>query len=85
MAQPTPYVPTADFSQDEVNSLSGRSTVNTTKLDAELAAISLTATQFLTNLALLQRDDGKLKDSIIETYMLSATILAMFVSIGAGP
>lgn len=85
MAQPTPYVPVTDFSNDEATNLSGRSTVRTAQLDAELAAISLTATQFLTNLALLQRDDGKLKDSIIETYMLSATILAMFVSIGAGP
>ena len=85
MTQPTAYIPTTDFSQDEANNLTGRSTVRTAQLDAELAAISLTATQFLENLALLQRDDGKLRDSIIETYMLSATILAMFVSIGAGP
>jgi hypothetical protein len=45
MAQPTPYTPTTDFSQQEANNASGRSTVNTAALDAELANIEQTLDQ----------------------------------------
>lgn len=85
MAQPTPYVPTVDFSQEEANNVAGRSTVRTERLDVELANIALTASQFIANLALIQRDDGKIKDSLIETYALSAAVLALFVTTGSQP
>lgn len=85
MAQPTQYSPTTDFSQDEANNLAGRSTVRTAQLDAELAAIALTAQNLITNIGLLQRDDGKLKDSIVEMYALSAGVLALFYAEGSAP
>lgn len=85
MAQPTQYTPTTDFSQEEANNIAGRSTVRTAQLDAELAAISLTAQNLITNIGLLQRDDGKLKDSLVEMYALSAGVIALFYSGGSAP
>lgn len=75
MSQPTPYTPTTDFSQDEANNLSGRSTVRTANLDAEFANIGTTLGQMLANLALLQRDDGRLKDLACELHTLSPEVL----------
>jgi len=75
MSQPTPYTPTTDFSQDEANNLSGRSTVRTANLDAEFANIGTTLGQALANLALLQRDDGRLKDLACELHTLSPEVL----------
>lgn len=76
MAQPTPYLQTTDFSNDEGNNVGGRSTVRTAMLDAELAAIALTIGQIRTNLSILQRDDTKVRDGFIELYNLSATARA---------
>jgi len=75
MSQPTPYTPTTDFSQQESINASGRSTVNTTALDAELANIETTLDQTLSNLTLLQRDDGRLKDLACELHTLSPEVL----------
>jgi hypothetical protein len=76
MAQPDPYVPSTDFSQEEANNQGGRSTVRTAQLDAEFAAIELTTGQTLENLALIQRDDGQLRDQLVELYNLSSQALA---------
>lgn len=65
------YSPTADFSQDETVNASGRSTVNTTKLDTEFANISTSFNTLNGNLQKLQRDDGKLADYLVEPYNLS--------------
>jgi hypothetical protein len=81
MTQPTAYTPTTDFSQEEVDNVGGRSTVRTAMVDAELAAISTTLTQVLTNLSILQRDDTKLRDGFVELYNLSATCLSALTSI----
>jgi hypothetical protein len=75
MSQPTPYTPTTDFSQQEANNASGRSTVNTAALDAEFAAIDTTLDQTLANLQLIQRDDGRLKDVTVEVHTLSPEVL----------
>lgn len=75
MAQPPPYTPTTDFSQQEANNASGRSTVNTTALDAEFANIEQTLDQMLANLTLVQRDDGRLKDLTVEIHTISAEVL----------
>lgn len=75
MSQPTPYTPSTDFSQQEANNASGRSTVNTAALDAEFAAIDITLDQTLANLQLLQRDDGRLKDTIVEIHTLDQGVL----------
>ena len=75
MSQPTPYTPTTDFSQQEANNASGRSTVNTASLDAEFANIETTVDDICENLALIQRDDGKLKDLTVMLHTLSPEIL----------
>lgn len=75
MSQPTPYTPTTDFSQQESNNASGRSTVNTAALDAEFANIDTTLDQTLANLQLIQRDDGKLADLVTQLHTLSPEVL----------
>jgi hypothetical protein len=75
MSQPTPYTPTTDFSQQEANNASGRSTVNTVALDAEFANIDTTLDQTLANLQLIQRDDGKLADLVTQLHTLSPEVL----------
>ena len=75
MSQPTQYTPTTDFSQQEANNASGRSTVNTAALDAEFANIETTVDDICDNLALIQRDDGKLKDLTVMLHTLSPEVL----------
>lgn len=75
MPQPQSYTPTTDFSQQEAANASGRSSVNTAALDAELANIEATLDQTLENLTLLQRDDGRLKDLLCELHTLSPEVL----------
>jgi len=75
MSQPTPYTPNADFSQQEANNASGRSTVNTAALDAEFSAIENTLDQTLANIQLLQRDDGQLKDTIVTVMSLDQSVI----------
>ena len=76
MSQPTPYEKSTNFAQDESANVGGRSTVRTDRVDTELAGIELTLSETLANLALLQRDDGKLLDSLVELYNLSPTARA---------
>jgi len=77
MTQPTQYTPTTDFSQDEANNVSGRSTVNTAALDAEFANIETTIDSVCDNLALIQRDDGRLADLTVEHRCLSQDVLTL--------
>jgi hypothetical protein len=77
MPQPPGYTPTTDFSQQEALNASGRSTVNTAALDAELANIETTLDATLGNLAQIQRDDGALKDTIVRVHTLSADVLGL--------
>lgn len=77
MPQPPSYTPTTDFSQQEANNASGRSTVNTAALDTELANIETTLDQTLSNLTLIQRDDGRLKDLACELHTLSPEVLSL--------
>jgi hypothetical protein len=76
MTQPTPYVPAVNFADDERNNAGGRSTVRADRLDAELEAIEATTDGVLACLAAIQRDDGKLLDSLVEYYNLSAACKA---------
>ena len=77
MSQPTPYTPTTDFSQQEANNAAGRSTVNTAALDAEFANIENTLDAVTNNIALIQRDDGKLADELVEVQCLSRDVLSL--------
>lgn len=82
MTQPTSYSPTTDFSEEEVDGVSGRSTVRTPALDVEFANIATTLAAVLTNLSVIQRDDTGLRDLIVEPYTLSAATLALIGSAG---
>lgn len=77
MTQPTNYTPTTDFSQQEAINASGRSTVNTSALDTEFANIETTLDGLVANIALIQRDDGRLADLTVETRCLSQDVLTL--------
>ena len=76
MAQAPTSTPATSFYDDARNNAGGRDAVRTDRLDAELDAIEITADALCANLELIQRDDGKLRDQIVEPYTLSATTLA---------
>jgi len=76
MAQAPKYTPSTSFYDDSRNNAGGRETVRTDRLDAELGAIEITADALCENLELIQRDDGKLRDQIVEPYALSVTTRA---------
>lgn len=85
MAQPTPYTPATDFSAEESASTAGRSTVRTTALDAEFAALQLTITQALSNLSILQRDDTRLADQAVRTSTLHPEVITLIGSATFNP
>lgn len=74
MAQPTPYVPATDFSDHTANQPDVPQ--DGTDMDAEFQAIKTTTDQIRTNLALIQRDDGKLANGIVTPASLSDEIYA---------
>jgi len=76
----TPYVPVADFSADELAQLGGRSTVDTSKLDAETAAIQTRFDQLQNNLLCIQRSDGFLEDKIVQSFNMSDELLTLMVA-----
>ncbi len=80
MSQPTPFVPATDFSEEEATGVSGRSTVRTAALDALFSALQTTLDQTLANLAILQRDDLALTDSLVTIPSLSPQVLALIAN-----
>jgi hypothetical protein len=64
MTQATHYTRTTGFADDERNNAGGRSTVATADVDFELDAIGQRLNLTIDNLALLQRDDGVMRDGI---------------------
>jgi hypothetical protein len=82
MPQPSQYNPTTGFQEEETDQVAGRSTVRTSALDAELAAIRDSINQLVTNIGLIQRDDGELKDGIVKVNSLSAAVLVLLGSAG---
>lgn len=68
------YTPLSNFSQDESNSVSGRSSLKTASVDAEFANISTSINALNTNLKILQRSDGALNNSIVTMSSLSNTV-----------
>jgi hypothetical protein len=80
MSQPTRFVITVDFSDEEANSVAGRSTVRTAMLDALFSALKDTTDQICDNLALIQRDDGALLDQVVDISSLSSEVLALLSS-----
>lgn len=82
MSQAPNYSPITSFAQDESNQASGRSTVRTAAVDVELANIAASINALNTNLQLLQRDDGKVRDLLLEPYMLGEAVRAMLTTAG---
>jgi len=78
--QPTKFTITVDFSNEEANGVSGRSSVRTASLDGLMTALKSTTDQIIDNLALIQRDDGALLDGVVEIHTLSAEVLALLSS-----
>lgn len=68
--QAPPYNPRTDFSDDEQGNVAGRSTVRTALLDAELAAVATSVNALRGNLALIQRDDGQVRDLAVGLHAL---------------
>jgi len=75
MPQPPAYTIANDFSVDESNAVSGRSTVETTSLDTEFINIKSFIDQARTNIALIQADDGTLKDDAVDLPSLNASVI----------
>ncbi|CAB5178553.1 hypothetical protein UFOVP156_10 [uncultured Caudovirales phage] len=77
MSQPTAYARLYSFTDWQ--------TVNPTKplpaseLDAELNSIKASSDQVLTNLAIIQRDDGKLANQTVTAESMSASALALIL------
>lgn len=80
MSQPVAFVITVNFANDEANGVGGRSTIRTSQLDAMAVAIKTTLDQILANLALIQRDDGRVADSTIFLSALTPEVRAIFAS-----
>lgn len=72
MSQPPAYVKATDFSQDELDNVGGRTEVRADRVDAEFEGVQASIAGIRTNLALLQRDDGGVRDGIVGLHTLSA-------------
>ena len=79
------FTPTVSFANEETNQVAGRSTVRTVALDTELANASASINALNTNLKALQRDDGKLKDGLIEPYAFSEQANSLIAVAGCTP
>lgn len=73
--QATPYTRATSFADDERNNTGGRATVRTAQVDAELDALATPLNQTIANLALIQRDDGAVRDGVVTPQSLSADTL----------
>jgi len=76
MSQAPQYNRETGFAEEERLNAGGRSTVNNASLDAEFDAVSQSINALQENLELIQRDDGKLRDAVVEPHTLSAATIA---------
>jgi hypothetical protein len=70
----------ANFSEAERGNAGGRSTVSTSDVDAELDKVSTSINALTANAALIQRDDGKLRDQVVDLYALTPAARAALQS-----
>lgn len=82
MTQATHYTRTTGFADDERNNAGGRSTVTTADVDFELDEISQAVNLTIDNLALLQRDDGVMRDGAVPVSALGADTLKLLTGTG---
>ena len=84
MSQPPAYTIATDFSVDESSNLTGRSTVRTANLDTELTNISAFVSSMRTNIALIQADDGTIKDDAVDLPTLAPDVITYITTNGNG-
>lgn len=77
MSQAPQYNRSTGFADDERDAVGGRSTVRTDRLDAELDSVSDSINALQSNLELIQRDDGQLRDQAVTPASLSTAALAL--------
>lgn len=82
MSQAPKYIIQTAFATDETNQVSGRSTIRTAQIDIEHANSATSINAIIDNLNLIQRDDTKLKDGIVEPYALSESARAILAAKG---
>lgn len=75
MPQPTAYNPATDFSTYSTSNPNDPH--SGTDIDSELAAIEITTDEIRTNMALLQRDDGKLANASVHIDAFDSAALAL--------
>jgi hypothetical protein len=85
MTQATPYTRSTGFADDERNNAGGRSTVRTAQVDAEFDSIAQSLDLTISNLALLQRDDGVMRDGVVPIPALGADTLKLLTTGTATP
>ena len=78
MAQPTAYNPTTDFSDYQLNNAGAP--FNGANHDTEFNNIATTLGETLTNLALIQRDDGLLANLSVHIDALSSAVRALLLT-----
>lgn len=78
MAQPVPYSPSTNF-QSELGTQLG------TNLDAEFNNIRTTVDETLVNLALIQRDDGYIRNQTVTADAFSSDALALMAGSASNP
>lgn len=76
--QPTPYVQQSDFS--EYQALNTSAPFNGANLDNELVKIQTNLTGLNNNAAMIQRDDGAMRNQIVHPETLSPSVLALFLA-----
>jgi hypothetical protein len=84
MPQPPAYTITKDFSDDESNNVSGRSSVLTASLDTEFVNVKSFIDQMRTNIALIQADDGTIKDDAVDLPTLADDVINYITTNGNG-
>lgn len=81
MAQPTPYARSFDFTQFSTDTPSAQQPG--VRLDAEFDGLGETLGETLDNLALIQRDDGQLRNASVRLATLHSEVIAALTLIGA--
>ena len=77
MAHANPYIPKRSFSDDATSNVAGRSGVNAEAIDAEFNAISESNNKIIKNLKMIQRDDLRLGDEVVEIHTLAREVLML--------
>src|SRR5262245_52610456 len=85
MPQAPHYDRSTDFAGDEANNRGGRSTVATADVNAELDAVSQSVNALSDNAALIQRDDGALRDGVVSVASLSPEVSKYLQAVGGVP